>query len=139
MRHGVAEEAHAPKHHEDADGTGTERQRDRADERAAHEVEFCERRDDNVVESVKHQAALRTHSCACSSKTSLMRRAAVRFDGVSTSSVRPQATASRASRSVCGNTLRTTCKSCSAASTVRDSPCQCLTTSSKSAAVLSST
>src|SRR5947209_3912596 len=115
MRHRVAEKAHAPEHHEDADRPGTERQCNRADQRAAHEIELCERCDQRVVERIEDHAALRAHSCACSSKTSLMRRAALRFCGVSTSWVAPQAIASRASKSVCGKVLRTTCRSCSVA------------------------
>ena len=57
---------------------------------------------------------------------------------VSTSAVAPQATASRAISSVSGNTARTRSMSCSTATTVRSSPCQRRTRSSRSAAVLAS-
>ena len=42
MRHGVAYERHAAQHQEHADGTRAERQRQRAGERTAHELELAE-------------------------------------------------------------------------------------------------
>ena len=50
VRHGVADQAHAPQHQEHADRAGAERERERAGERAAHELELGERRDERVVQ-----------------------------------------------------------------------------------------
>ena len=50
MRHGVADQAHAPQHQEHADRRGAERERKRADQRAAHELEFDEWSDEEVVD-----------------------------------------------------------------------------------------
>ena len=54
VRHRVADEAHPPQHQKYADRRGAERKRDHGGERAAHELEFGEGRDQRVV---KHQAA----------------------------------------------------------------------------------
>ena len=66
-------------------------------------------------------------------------RARIRFAADSACSVGPQATASRASSSVWGNSRRTRSRSCSTAITVRPSPCQRRSTASRSAAVFAST
>ena len=50
MRHRIADERHPPQHQEYADRTGAERKREHADQRAAHEFEFGEGRDEGVVE-----------------------------------------------------------------------------------------
>ncbi len=42
VRHGVADERHAPQHQEHADRAGAERQRQRAGQRPAHELELGE-------------------------------------------------------------------------------------------------
>src|SRR5438270_417834 len=96
MRHGVADEAHAAQHQEYADRSSAERERKRADQRAAHEGKFEEGREEIIV---NHAA----HSCAPSSNASHMRRAFRRFSAVSTSLVAPHATGSRASNSASGN------------------------------------
>ena len=94
--------------------------------------------DGNPVQSGRGFGAS-THSAACSSNASHMRRAASRFSAVSTVAVRPQATGSRASSSVSGKCARTKSISCMAVSTVRSSPCQRCTRSNRSAEVLAST
>ena len=50
MRHRVADQAHAAQHQEHADRPGAERERERADQRAAHEGELDERGDEGVVD-----------------------------------------------------------------------------------------
>ena len=42
VRHGVAYQAHAPQHEENADRPGAEREREGADQRPAHELELDE-------------------------------------------------------------------------------------------------
>ncbi len=71
-----------------------------------------------------------------SSNASHIRSATIRFSAVSTSAVAPHATGPRASSSVSGKWSRTSSMSCSAASTVRPSPCQRFTSASRSAEVL---
>ena len=65
-----------------------------------------------------------------------IRRARSRLAAASASPVGPQATGSRASSRASGNRSRTRSRSCSTASTVRPSPCQRSTRSSRSRAVL---
>ena len=74
----------------------------RADQRAAHEFEVGERRDQGVVEHKRRHAASTAQASACSSNASHMRRALLRFSAVKTSRVAPQATGSRASSRLCG-------------------------------------
>src|SRR6516165_856410 len=98
MGHGIADEAHAAQHQEHPDRARAERESERAGERPAHELEFRERRD----QEIEHQAAGSTHSAARSSNASHIRRATKRFSGVRTTGVLPQATGSRASSKVSG-------------------------------------
>jgi hypothetical protein len=49
MRHGIAGEAHPAQHQENADRRRSERDRDAADERPAHELELGEGGDEEVV------------------------------------------------------------------------------------------
>ena len=106
VRHGVADQAHPPQHQKHADRRRAQRQRQRADQCAAHEFEIGERRDQGVVDQCqadRAHAASTAQASACSSKASHMRRALLRFSAVKTSRVAPQATGSRASRRLCGN------------------------------------
>ncbi len=49
VRHGVADQAHAPQHQKHADGAGAERERKLARKRATHELELGERGNEEVV------------------------------------------------------------------------------------------
>src|SRR5436189_196544 len=96
MRHGVADEAHAAQHQEHADRSRSQGERQRAGERAPHELELGEGGNEIIVHGECDHAAT-TQASACSSNASHMRRALVMLSGVSTVAVAPQATDSRAS------------------------------------------
>ena len=57
VRHGIAGQAHAPQHQEDADRARAGRKHQRPGERALHESEFDERRDEQII-----------HGLACSAR-----------------------------------------------------------------------
>src|SRR5262245_65933394 len=102
MAHGVAHQAHAPKHEKHPDRRRAEREREAADERAAHEGKFQEGTDDGVdhAGSRSRMASSRAQISACSSKASTSWRDLARLAGVRTLRVSPQATTSRARLSV---------------------------------------
>ena len=85
VRHGIAGEAHAAQHQEDADRAAAERDGDHAHERALHELEFGKRRVEQVEHDRAPQATWRWHTSACGSYASTMRRAFSRFSALSTS------------------------------------------------------
>src|ERR1700737_1719520 len=141
MRHRVTNQAHPPQHQEHADRGAAERQRDHRRQRAAHELEFSEGRDQRVGDhgnQAAREGAYTTQAVALSSKASHIRRASRRFSDVSTCAVAPQATSPRANSNVSGKWLRTRSMSWSAANTVRCSACQRLTSATRSAEVLAS-
>src|SRR6516225_11292395 len=109
MRHGVADQAHAPQHQKNANRRRAEGERERADQRPPHKFKIRERSDQIVVQHrlcLIYSAATAQVSAA-SSKASHMRRVLFRFSAVSTSRVGPQATGSRASNNVSGKTVLT--------------------------------
>src|SRR3974377_2498877 len=92
MRHGVADQAHAPQHQKNADRGGAEGERERADQPPPHKFKIRERSDQIVVQHrvcLIYSAATAQVSAA-SSKASHMRRALFKFSTVSTSLVGPQ-------------------------------------------------
>src|ERR1700712_5758802 len=99
MAHGVADKAHAPQHQEDSDRAGAEAQADAGNQGTPHEAVIGKGRQEDVVDHSDASVSGRQAS-AFSSQLSAIARARLRFPADMTSSVRPQATSSRAISSV---------------------------------------
>jgi hypothetical protein len=94
MRQGVAHQAHAPEDQEHAERAAAQGQGQAGDQGVAHEDEFLEGRQKEIVEMV--HASLRRQVAADSSQASDIWRASCKFSGVRTSVVLPQPMGSRA-------------------------------------------